>query len=809
MPSERVLIIEDSKQMLLFLADKALPALGYQPIVAESGRKGLRLVESEAPDVILLDLNLPDMSGIDVLRQLSAGESQVPVILMTAYGTEQVMLEAFRMGVRDYLPKPLEFGELADAIKRALETPRLQRDKRQLAEDLHSTTLQLRQQLDRIAAFTHVGRAVTASLDLDDILTQVIEAATHLCDAEEATVWLLEGSARELIMVAETGTDLESIQVQRRSTMRVRDALAGEAVRTRQPIQASDFQAGIKVKTGYLVKAVMYVPMLVQDRCLGVVSVANRSSLHSFSDSDLKSLQILADYAAIAIEKAHLYRATDDALQRRTGELAAITEISEAVATLDFELLLRRAIERIHQTFSVQAVALYLVDRSRESLTLAHASDPAASKSGRRVSYGQGLVGCCARDSQSYLTNDPQNHPLFVAEVDQLSGSPAESLLVVPLAIEGRLIGVVQLVNKQTGPFKEEDASLLRATAMPVAAALDNLRLFGQIVRERATLHAVVNGSTSPILIVNHSHNVLIWNPSAARLFSIPSGAAPGLSLRQTTGLPRLSVLVDRQQAISEEITFNSQTYIANVSPIDGVGSAIELQDITYLKELDKAKSDFVTMVSHDLRSPLTSIAGFTELLPAAGPLNEKQQEFVKYAVEATKNMRRLIDDLLDLAKIESGITAAHMPCDMNNIAGEVVNDARGIAISRGLELSLAARVKSATVLGDPGQLERALANLIANALKYTPAGGHVRVDLRSSNHTLYVTVADNGQGIPEKDLPHIFEKFYRVDQHRGAEGTGLGLAMVKSIIRAHNGTVSVRSQEGKGSTFTMALPLS
>jgi signal transduction histidine kinase len=111
-------------------------------------------------------------------------------------------------------------------------------------------------------------------------------------------------------------------------------------------------------------------------------------------------------------------------------------------------------------------------------------------------------------------------------------------------------------------------------------------------------------------------------------------------------------------------------------------------------------------------------------------------------------------------------------------------------------------------VMGDPSHLGRALANLVGNALKYTPAGGQVRVGLRSTEDTLYVAVVDTGRGIPEKDLPHIFEKFYRVEKHRGTEGTGLGLAMVKSIIKAHKGTVSVRSQEDKGSTFTIALPL-
>ena len=809
MPGERILIIDDNKHTVSFLARTALPSLGYQPITARNGRQGLDLIASEKPDLILLDLKLPDMTGIDIVRQLSAEKIQTPIILMTASGSEKAVVEALQMGVRDFLPKPVELGDLADALNRTLETPRLQRDKRQLAKDLHRTTLELGQQIDQVATFTSIGRAVTASLDLGSILTRVIEAATQLCNAEESTVWLLEGSHKDLIMVAETGMERDAINLQHLSTIKVRDALAGEAVRTRKPIRASDRASGVKVKTGYLVKAVMYMPMLIQDRCLGVISVANRSSLDTFSQADLKSLQILADYAAIAIEKARLYRSTDDALQKRSAELSAITEISEAVATLDLDVLLHRAIGLIHQTFNVEGATLFLADESQEHLNFSLCSSPdAGDRSGLQIPFGQGLVGSCAKDGVSYLTNDPHNHPLFSPEVDQIAGLESNSLLAVPLSIKGRVIGVIELVDKRSGPFEEGDASLLKAMAMPVTTAVDNLRLFNQIARERATLHAVLNGSTNPILITDHGQRLLMGNPAAQELFDIPAGDMVNLSLDEATNLPHLSELVDHKQAVVEEIDLQKHTYLTTVSPIEGVGSAIEMQDITYLKELDRAKSEFVTTVSHDLRSPLTSIVGFTELLTAAGPLNEKQTEFVRYAIEATENMRRLIDDLLDLAKIKAGMSSAHILCDVHEISSQVVANLQGMAMTNEVELALIKRGESMMAMGDPSQLERALTNLVGNALKYTHTGGKVRVGLQSVDSTLRIAVIDTGRGIPEKDLPYIFEKFYRVDKHRDMDGSGLGLAMVKSIIKAHNGTISVRSQENKGSVFTITLPL-
>jgi signal transduction histidine kinase/DNA-binding response OmpR family regulator len=791
MGGERILVIDDSKYMSAFLTDSALPSLGYQSLVASTGQRALELVSAEKPDAILLDLNLPDMDGLDVVRQLAKVKNQVPIILMTAYGSEQVAVEAFRLGVRDYLSKPIDLDEVANALERALHAPRLQRDRRQLAVDLRRTSMELRRQAGQVATLAGVGRTITASLDLDRILARVIEAAIQSCQAEEATVWLLEGTRESLVMVAETGIDQTDNPLPRLTQVKVQDALAGEAVRTRQPIRAADLEEGIKFKTGYLVKAVMYVPLLIQDRCLGVVSVANRDSQRAFQKSDLANLQALADYAAIAIENARLYHATNDSLQERLAELAAIREISEAVATLDLDILLHRAMSLIHKTLNVTCSNL---DAGRVTV--------------RRVPFGRGLIGSCAKDGTSYFTNDPSSHALYVPEIDQAAGSETHSLLVMPLTIKDRVIGVIGLVNKRAAPFDEQDVALLRAMGTPIGAAVDGSRLFDQITRDRATLRAVLDGSPNPILIVNHSGETLSCNPAARELFSISAGPVGEPRLEDVTGVPRLGELVAQGRVVTEEIALAESTFLTSTAPIVGVGSVIVMQDITYLKELDKAKSEFVTTVSHDLRSPLASIIGFTELLSEVGPLSERQQEFVDLTTEAAKNMKRMIDDLLDLARIEAGLSLAPDRCDLAAIAQAVVAGLQGLAARNDIELFLIQRGKIPKVVGVADQLRRAVENLVGNALKYTPPGGRVRVGLQEADRTLYLVVTDTGRGIPESALPYVFDRFYRVDEDRETAGSGLGLAIAKSIAEAHGGTISVRSQRGKGSVFAIALPL-
>lgn len=230
------------------------------------------------------------------------------------------------------------------------------------------------------------------------------------------------------------------------------------------------------------------------------------------------------------------------------------------------------------------------------------------------------------------------------------------------------------------------------------------------------------------------------------------------------------------------------------------------------LKSLDQAKSDFFTTVSHELRSPLTSIEGYVEMLgdPDTGPLNLQQQRMVNAIDRGASRLRRLIDDVFTLAKLESGATKpSYRPVNLVDLVLESVESARPSLIARDLDLDTRTPGHAVIVSADSAQLDEVFTNLLTNAAKLTPEGGRVSASLAIEDGAAVVRVRDTGIGIPESEQEHVFGRFFRASNARRQTipGTGLGLAIVRSIVSSHGGHISVSSEEGKGSTFAVRLP--
>jgi signal transduction histidine kinase len=234
------------------------------------------------------------------------------------------------------------------------------------------------------------------------------------------------------------------------------------------------------------------------------------------------------------------------------------------------------------------------------------------------------------------------------------------------------------------------------------------------------------------------------------------------------------------------------------------------LRDVTHFKELDQMKSEFVATVSHDLRAPLTFMRGYATMLPMVGALNEKQKEFGNKIVTGIEQMTVLIDDLLDLGRIEAGVGLAREPVQMTSIINEVVESLTPHALNKGLKLQVEAPSSLPRLSGDITLLRQALTNLVDNAIKYTPAGGQIRLRASTDDADFLFAVTDTGVGIAPADQAHLFEKFFRVRQRGSTQvkGSGLGLAIVKSIVERHGGKAWLESKLGKGSTFYITLPL-
>ncbi len=305
---EEILIIDDSEQITGLLANYVLPELGYVPVVAHTGRQGLQRLRSKLPDLILLDLQLPDISGLDLLRLLAQEGYDVPVILMTAHGSENIAVEAFRLGARNYLIKPFSDTEARGVIDQALRERRLRRDKERL-------TSTLQQRVQELTVLYRIGKSVTGLMDQEQLLERIVEASVYITQAEEGFLLLHDFEQSELYLRA-----AKNLGEQRAQSLRipVDDTLAGQVVRTGKPIRLDQVRAGtaLKVKTDFLVRAILQVPLMVGDQVIGVLAVDNRQSDRPFSENDQYLLATLADYAAIAIENARLYEQVKQSEQR-------------------------------------------------------------------------------------------------------------------------------------------------------------------------------------------------------------------------------------------------------------------------------------------------------------------------------------------------------------------------------------------------------------------------------------------------------------------------------------------------------------
>lgn len=391
----------------------------------------------------------------------------------------------------------------------------------------------------------------------------------------------------------------------------------------------------------------------------------------------------------------------------------------------------------------------------------------------------------------------------------------ARAFLYVPLRKPGADVsGVLGVVNwKKDVPFTENQLFTLSTVADFAAVALENARLFSLREAEHSRLTAILQHAAEAIIVTNPADRLWLWSNAAARLFNILP-EAQGQCLFDHVKNAELEELFSQ---ISPETPFihaevnltNGAVYNAQVSNIDGIGRIAVMQDITNLKELDRLKSEFVSTVSHDLRTPLTSIQGYIALLDRAGPLNKLQSDFVGTALASLDHITALISDLLDIGRIEAGYDLEMKPLRFDDLIEAAVETSQIAAREASIALTVQMCQAPLWVRGNARRLRQVLDNLISNAIKYNHSGGWVHVEAGQDSEHAIVHVSDSGVGIPLDEQSRIFDRFYRVQsvETENIKGTGLGLSIVKSVIEKHNGRIWVKSGVGKGSTFTFVLP--
>lgn len=397
------------------------------------------------------------------------------------------------------------------------------------------------------------------------------------------------------------------------------------------------------------------------------------------------------------------------------------------------------------------------------------------------------------------------------------------ALIALPIYHENDYYGAFWIAYELPHNFAEEEVRFFTTLAGEVAMAAANSRLYTTAEIGRQRLEAVLASTPDPVLVFDNQERLFLLNPAALQVPGLVISPVIGDSIGDVVGKTDLLELLNSASEgnmITREVGLNmGRIYYASVSPViiqalDGedqnFGKICMLRDITHFKELDTLKSDFVATVSHDLRSPLTLMKGYSTMLQMVGELNEQQKSYVQKMVIGVDNMSKLVNNLLDLGRIEAGIDLKLETVNPADIVDQVINNLQLQATQKTITLlSESALKKPILIQADSALLQQALYNLVENAIKYTPVNGGVTVRLNHKNERVTFEIQDTGIGVAPLDLPRVFEKFYRSGRREAYQqkGTGLGLAIVKSVAERHGGRVWVESQLGKGSTFYLEIP--
>jgi PAS domain S-box-containing protein len=644
--------------------------------------------------------------------------------------------------------------------------------------------------------------------------------------------------------------------------VRVSEALGGRAYRSRNPrdntrelvyqlpVQGYPWTVVIRLPYAVVLEQARRIatPLLGLQLLLGGGLVIVISLATNWLTQPLQELATAADRIAKgdlshrvdipgADEVARVGDAFEDMrvrLRDRMGDLSLLLEVSQAVSsTLELQEGVPFILEgALHATQAQVAHIVLLSSDGNPYITMSRGEPH-----GNLRALDEALAKA-ARGVDRPLVIENLTRARSLAGSEGIDGS-IKAVVALPIQTKKRVPAVMWIGYDTVRQFDDSEIDFLSTLAGQTAVLVENARLFQSAEGERRRLAAILASTTDAVLVTDRENRVHLINPAGERAFDVRNSQIADQKIDQSSLPASLIEIFDEPLGLGEALTRelslpDGRTLYASVSAIlsaDGerLGRVAVMRDITHLKELDELKSDFVATVSHDLRSPLTFMRGYTTMLPTVGDLNQQQRQYVQRILRGISQMSNLVDDLLNLGRIEAGVGLERQPCHLGAVLAEAVDSMRARAAAEGITLRTEVkrqpslgndRVTShgsdgvAIVSGDAALLRQAITNLMDNAIKYTPRGGMVKVELgvRTDERRgrAVVTVSDTGIGIAPEDQVRVFEKFYRVKRRDAPEvsGTGLGLAIVKSIVERHGGEVWVESELNEGCTFTISLPL-
>ena len=771
-----------------------------------------------------------------------------------------------------YTPKDLDF---LDNIS----------DQSSVAISRVQTVVDLERRVQEMNALTRVSQGVNVTLTFDDILELIFAQTSQIIPSSLFHITLYNKPANYFYYAFRVDNN-ERITSRENQPLPPSLGLGQEIIRRGRQILTQDYlrecQARNITPSVQGIYAWMGVPLNSGAETIGSLSVGSDDATVTYTPAQLDLVQAIADQTVGAIVKARLF----EEIQQRAHQLSTLNEITrQLTSTLEQEPLLRYILENAVTILNCEAGTLFLMDEPTGDLIFRVTVGPVATNLlGQRIPAGTGIVGRAVQLRAPVIENDGQRSTTRYEGPDKQTGFISRSLLAVPMQIKDRVLGVIEVINRRDGlPFVEDDQNLLTAFAGQAAVAIENARLLAQTdqdlaerVEELQVMGRIVRELNASLEVARAIRTTLEWamrrSNAEAGLIGMIEGDHLRLMAQQgyddiltsdadshvPLELPALRSAIESGQPSQISLVSNGSKGILPMAhtqiivPIRRETQVIGLLllesmsdsqvNLTFLNQLSDsaaiaianaqlydevqranlAKSDFVSFVAHELKNPMTSIKGYTELLAAGsvGQVNEMQANFLSTIRSNVERMSALVSDLNDNAKIEANrLRLDFKPVEVGEVVDEVLRSTKRQVEDKRQSVELHLIPNLPQVWADRLRVGQVLTNLVSNAHKYTPEGGKILVGAEATNNqwdpegakrVVHLWVRDNGIGINIEDQSKIFQKFFRSDDMKAREvpGTGLGLNITKSLVEMQGGRIWFDSEFRNGTTFHFTIPV-
>jgi PAS domain S-box-containing protein len=708
----------------------------------------------------------------------------------------------------------------------------------------------LRRRAEELAALQATLLDVTAPHELPALLQTIVERAARLLNAAGGGMYLSDPARKELRCVVSYNTPRDYTG----TVLSYGEGASGTVALTGEPLIIDDYRTwpgrAAAFESDQPFTAVLSAPMVWQGEVIGVIDLLDDVEQRHFTQPDLELLTLFAEHAAIAVENGRLLQAEQE--QRKLTQ--ALEKAARAISsTLDIDLVLDLILKQVADVVAGDAFNIMLVDEGIARVVRSRGYDQMGVED--LISSFVVPLSDYPNLARMVYSGQPTLIPDTAADPDWVEAERWEwqrSYVAAPISTAGVTVGLLNVDSAEAGRFTAADAQRLHAFADHVAIAIENARLYQELhsyaeqlqqrVEERtaeleaqyANLDAILRSVGDAILMADQDMRVLYVNPAytvatgytAEEIIGIPAssiGAGAGSEQdRESVAAAMAEGRTWRGEVIGHRKdgrTYDAALTVAPVHDAEGrlIGYVASHRDISQSKDLERARSQFITNVSHQLRTPVTTLQLNLHLMQQAEQ-PENNRPLLSSMEEQITWLARMIEDTLEMTTLDSGKAASSWrSVNLMLLIQNTITRYQGRAIESGLTLMIDALPSDLPpIQADERRLAQALNEIVENSITYTPSGGQVGLSAQvvqegdEEGEWLAIAVRDTGPGIPLDEQARVFDRFFRgsLVEAGNIPGTGLGLSIAEEIVRAHGGHITVDSEEGAGATFTIWLPL-